>query len=52
MSIAAKAQTPPPPATATLTRRGSLCFKPRPTRVGGIAVIFGAKRESQSFAGP
>ena len=52
MSMTAKARTPPPPATATLTRRGSLYLTRLPTGVGGTAMRFGDTHESQSVAGP
>jgi hypothetical protein len=47
VSIMAKARTAPPPATAALSCRGSLCFKPLPAAICCIAVISrtGAKAE-------
>jgi len=49
VSIMTKARTLSPPAASTLTRRGSLCFKPLAAVVGCIAVISGASRKAGGF---
>jgi hypothetical protein len=49
VSIMAKARTAPPPATAALSCRGSLCFKPLPAAICCTAVISGTGAKAGAF---